>query len=109
MPKSIHSDPYRTLLDLLRQMRVRRGVRQEDLVDPLGMDQSTISRIEQGERRIDVVELRAYCGAIGWTLRQCVDQWERALLHTAPHRASPLSTRAETPPLEGRRTRTRQG
>jgi len=79
MPKSIHSDPYRVLLELLKQTRVQRNLRQEDLVDALNMNQSTISRIEQGERRLDIVELRAYCKAIGWTLRDCVTSWERRL------------------------------
>jgi transcriptional regulator with XRE-family HTH domain len=79
MPKSIHSDPYRVLLDLLRETRTHRGVRQDDLVKPLRMDQSTISRIERGDRRLDVMELRAYCRAIGWTLGECVALWERRL------------------------------
>jgi ribosome-binding protein aMBF1 (putative translation factor) len=79
MPKSIHSDPYRVLLALLRETRAERGVRQDDLVKPLRMDQSTISRIESGERRLDVMELRAYCRAIGWSLRDCVSLWERRL------------------------------
>jgi transcriptional regulator with XRE-family HTH domain len=76
MPKSIYNEQYREMLALLRRLRLQSGVKQTDLVKQLRLDQSTISRIENGDRRLDVIELRAYCLAIGVTLPSFVRQLE---------------------------------
>lgn len=72
--------PETTLLkELLRDLRVRAGLRQVDVAKAIGRHQSFVSEYETGQRRLDLVELRAVCTACGTTLRRLVDQYERRL------------------------------
>ena len=64
MYKSIHTPQNQVLLDLLRNYRQRRRLRQIDVGMRLGKDQGMISKVESGERRLDVIELRAWLEAI---------------------------------------------
>jgi transcriptional regulator with XRE-family HTH domain len=63
-------------LALLRQIRAEAGLRQEDLAAKLGEPQSFVSRFESGERRVDVLELRDICEALGTTLVEFVRRLE---------------------------------
>ncbi len=64
MHKSIHSPQNQVFLGLLRHYRQRRRLRQVDVGILLGKDQGMISKVESGERRLDVIELRAWLQAI---------------------------------------------
>jgi transcriptional regulator with XRE-family HTH domain len=57
MSKSIHSKEYRNLIEKLRKAREAAGLTQAEVAEKLGKPQSYISKIERGERRVDVVEL----------------------------------------------------
>lgn len=65
MARSTHHPNYQTLLTLLRDLRERAGVTQLSLAESLGNTQTFISKIERGERRIDVVEFIEICDALG--------------------------------------------
>ncbi len=65
MEKSLFDKDYLIFLSLLRRSRKSVGLTQEQLALRLGQSQSFISKCERGERRIDVIELRAFCLAIG--------------------------------------------
>ncbi|WP_037500300.1 helix-turn-helix domain-containing protein [Sphingomonas jaspsi] len=65
MPKSIFTDANQVVVDALVSARKAAGLRQEDLASKLGKNQSLISRIESGQRRLDVVEFYAVATAIG--------------------------------------------
>ena len=65
MPRSLFSAPYGELLSLLVSARRDAGLRQVDLAKRLGKPQSFVSKIERGERRLDVVELIVVARAIG--------------------------------------------
>lgn len=67
------------MLGLLRQVRLERGVKQTDLMQKLRIDQSTISRIETGDRRLDAIELRNYCLALGISFPEFVAMLEASL------------------------------
>jgi transcriptional regulator with XRE-family HTH domain len=54
--------------DVLRSLRIAAGLRQEDLAKKIGSPQSFISKYENGERRLDVIEARTICLALGVTL-----------------------------------------
>ena len=101
MPKSIYSDQYRVMLQLLQQMRKDMGVTQTDLMRRLDLDQSSISRIETGDRRIDPIELRKYCIAIGVPFVDFVAQLE-GLLRTKDATGSRTSPARAARPKSGR-------
>lgn len=57
MEKSVWSKDRELFRALLKQVRGESGLKQSELADKLGMHQSYVSRIENGERKVDVVEL----------------------------------------------------
>lgn len=57
MSDSTHTLEYRLLLDRLKKARRSAGLTQIDVAKRLGHHQSHISKIEIGERRLDVIEL----------------------------------------------------
>lgn len=63
--KSVSSKDYKLFLRVLRAERRRLGVTQSELGRRLHETQTFVSKFERGERRIDVVELRAICRAMG--------------------------------------------
>ncbi len=63
--KNIRLDQQKKLLVLLRGIRVDAGLTQSELASRLSRDQTFVSKYESGERRLDVLELREVCQAIG--------------------------------------------
>jgi transcriptional regulator with XRE-family HTH domain len=61
MRKSQHTREYRRLLQALREARVKAGLTQGQVARRLGTYASFASKVESGERRLDVVELAALC------------------------------------------------
>ncbi len=64
MLKSLHSRHNDVFLSLLRSGRTLQRLRQLDLATRLGRGQATVSKVERGMRRLDVVELRAWLTAL---------------------------------------------
>lgn len=64
MPKTLHSRHNKIFLKMLRELRESRGLRQSDLADLLDSSQATVSKVERGERRLDVIELRDWLDAL---------------------------------------------
>jgi transcriptional regulator with XRE-family HTH domain len=60
MPKTIYSEKYKRVLELLRQARKEAGLTQIEVADGLGKPQSFVAKCESGERRIDIVELSEF-------------------------------------------------
>jgi transcriptional regulator with XRE-family HTH domain len=82
MEKSIHSARYRVFLKVLRESRRGAGLSQEQVAERIGETQTFVSKCERGERRIDVIELGAFCRAFGISLKQFVSALERAMSRT---------------------------
>ncbi|HWV46722.1 MAG TPA: helix-turn-helix transcriptional regulator [Nitrospira sp.] len=68
---STHHPHYQLLTKLLREVREQRGLSQVELAERLGNTQTFVSKVERGERRLDVVELIEFCEA----MEVPVDQW----------------------------------
>jgi hypothetical protein len=68
-PLSYRSDELRSLL-----MRTK--------IATLDETQSFISKCERGERRIDLVELRTFCAAMGIPLNEFVSRFQKMLKRT---------------------------
>ena len=79
MEKSIYTRDYAVLLRLLRQARERAGITQVQLAKRLKQSQSFVSKMERGDRRIDVVQLRTICQLYGSTLTEFVEELEAEL------------------------------
>jgi len=62
MGKSVHSEDYRQVIKRLKEARLGAGFSQQDVADKLGKPQSYISKIESGERRLDVAEIKKFSG-----------------------------------------------
>lgn len=65
MEKSVISRDYSLFLEHLKDARKKAGLTQEKLAELLGETQSFVSKCERGERRLDIVEVRAFCNALG--------------------------------------------
>ena len=79
MNKTIHSRDYAVLLELIREARATAGLTQVQLAEKLGQSQSFVSKMELGDRRLDVVQLRTVCLAVGTTLIAVVTRLEQRL------------------------------
>jgi transcriptional regulator with XRE-family HTH domain len=80
MEKSIYTDEYRLLLRLLREAREEAGVTQVELARRLAQTQSYVSKVELGDRRLDLVQLRTILVALGTNLVDFVTRFENALV-----------------------------
>ena len=74
--KACMDDQEERLCALLRQIRIEAGLRQTDIAHRLGQPQSFVSKYESGERRLDLLELRQVCQALGITLGDFVRRFE---------------------------------
>ncbi|HEY0404229.1 MAG TPA: helix-turn-helix transcriptional regulator [Pyrinomonadaceae bacterium] len=79
MKKKVYLAQRNRMTDLLREVRLETGVTQVELAARIEKDQAYVSRYESGQRRLDVLEVREICQAIGMTLEQFVKRLEKAL------------------------------
>jgi transcriptional regulator with XRE-family HTH domain len=80
--KSIYTREYAAVLRLLREVREQSGLTQIDLAARLGQTQSFVSKVERGDRRLDIIQLRTILRVLGVTLIDFVTNLERAVGHT---------------------------
>ena len=67
------------LTRLMREMRLATGLTQAACADSLGKPQSYVSKIEAGNQRIDLLQLREYCLVCGVSLTSFVKKFESEL------------------------------
>lgn len=58
---SVYSTEYQMVIKVLREARVAGHITQEELGKALGRPQSFIAKVENGERRLDIVEFVYLC------------------------------------------------
>jgi transcriptional regulator with XRE-family HTH domain len=63
--KTIHTDEHEILTVLLRSARKDRALTQAELAQKLDVPQSFVSKVERGERILDVIEFGDYAAAVG--------------------------------------------
>jgi transcriptional regulator with XRE-family HTH domain len=61
MSVSVHHPHYAALRNQLKAMRESAGMTQNQLADAIGVTQSFVSKIERGERYVDVLFFMAWC------------------------------------------------
>ena len=64
MQKTLHSKEYKTLTSWLKAKRVDQGLTVRELAEKIGVAHSFVGKVEQGERRLDVIEYLSYCDAL---------------------------------------------
>ncbi len=60
MPRAIYKDEHKKIVELLKQTRIKSGLGQIEVAKKLGKSQSYISKIESGQRRFDVLQLKEF-------------------------------------------------
>lgn len=65
MPKTVFGGEHRHLVEVLVEARRKAGLTQAELAARVGKDQTFISIIERGQRRVDVLEFIALASAMG--------------------------------------------
>ena len=60
MSKSVYSKDYKEIIERLKKARIEADLSQQVVADKLGKPQSYISKIESGERRLDVAEAKKF-------------------------------------------------
>ncbi len=63
------------LAALLRQIRLDANLTQSQLAEKLGQTQSYVSKYENGEQRLDLIELEAVSKAVGISLTDFVERY----------------------------------
>ena len=66
MTKSVHTKNYARFLELLIKARKDASVTQDKVAERLSRPQSFVSKYENGERRVDVIEFLELAQAIGF-------------------------------------------
>ena len=60
MSKSVYNDDYKKLIERLKQARLDAGLSQQVVADELNKPQSYISKVESGDRRLDIIEVKEF-------------------------------------------------
>ena len=79
MQKSLHTEQQDVLCRLLRELRTEAGLTQVQLAEALDEPQSLVSRVEVGQRRLDILELRQWLAMLDVTLVDFADKLEKQL------------------------------
>lgn len=62
--KSIYSDDYINIISVLRAIRINKNITQAKMAKLLNTTQSFVSKVENRERRLDVIELLSWIDAL---------------------------------------------
>lgn len=62
---SLHSPEHKELIALLRELREKAGLTQTAAAEAIGRRQGYISDVETGDRGVDYLQIREFCGAYG--------------------------------------------
>ena len=62
--KSIYTDDYINIISILRTIRINKNITQAEMAKILNTSQSFISKVENRERRLDVIELLSWIDAL---------------------------------------------
>jgi transcriptional regulator with XRE-family HTH domain len=79
MRKSLYSHHNEIFLELLRSNRESLKLRQADLAVRLGRGQATVSKVESGVRRLDIIELRTWLIALEVDFMSFMDELDQRL------------------------------
>lgn len=64
MSKTLHAPEYRKLIEWLKSVRAERGLTMRELAAKLDVPHSYVGKVEQYERKLDILEYVHYCIAL---------------------------------------------
>ena len=94
MEKSVYTDEYSSVTELLREVRIAAQITQVQLAKKLGQSQSFVSKYECGDSRLDIIQLRTVCCVLGITLADFVARLEGMLQPTESQKSRRSSSSA---------------
>jgi transcriptional regulator with XRE-family HTH domain len=77
--KSIHKKEYKYFVQVFTEYRIKAKLLQVDLAKKLGVPQSFVSKIETGQRKVDIIELREICSHLNVTITEFVTKLEKEI------------------------------
>lgn len=60
MPKTIRTNEYQRVIECLKQARLSIGLTQKEVAEKIKRPQSYVSKVEAGEQRLDIIELKIF-------------------------------------------------
>ena len=60
MPRAIYKNEHKKIIERLKKARIDLGLGQVEVAKKLGKTQSYLSKIESGQRRFDVLQLKEF-------------------------------------------------
>jgi len=60
MPRAIYTKDHNVIVERLKKARLESGLGQVEVAKKLGKTQSYVSKIESGQRRFDVLQLKEF-------------------------------------------------
>ncbi len=60
MPRAIYTKDHNAIVERLKTARIEAGLAQQEVAKKLGKTQSYVSKIESGQRRFDVLQLKEF-------------------------------------------------
>jgi transcriptional regulator with XRE-family HTH domain len=78
LPSSVFTERHQDFIRFLASARVAAGVTQVELAGRLGRAQSFVSKVERGERRLDVIEFCQVAEALGRDPAELLREFIRA-------------------------------
>lgn len=76
---NIYEPCYKIFVDCLKDFRFQSKMTQQELASLLGCAQSYISKYEQGQKRLDIIEIRNICNVLGVSLVEFAAEYESRL------------------------------
>ncbi len=73
MDKSIFQEEYKKVINRLKIARTEAGYTQVEVAKILKTNQSFISKVETGERRIDIIELKFFANLYNKSILYFID------------------------------------
>jgi len=75
----IYEPEYRVLIECLKDYRLQSKMTQQELALHLGCSQTYISKYEQCQKRLDIIEVRKICLCLGISFQEMVAEFEERL------------------------------
>ena len=72
--ESLDSDNYKNIRRKLIILREKNSLTQRELAKKLSITQSYVSKVESGQRRLDVLELKKYLEVLNYSINQFISE-----------------------------------